>query len=100
MLFNAANVEKYQIKRRKKLRAMMVREGISYIKQKIKYKIDHGYDSYAFTVDRIGYDLGFTYKEFKEPFYSEILPYFQERGFKFDKKNYLEGEGYEMTWSK
>lgn len=98
MLFNAANIEKYQIKKRKQLRAFMIRESIAYIKREVKYQVDHGYDSYSFSVNGLGYNLGFTCKELKEPFYSDILPYFQKRGFKFKEDETLV-EGFTMTWS-
>lgn len=84
MSFNAEKIVKKQARRAKYLKRVMVKKIKQYIKDNINATV-YNYkdkDYYCFAIDSLTWKLNYTYKEFKQPFYDIVVPYFIDKGFK------------------
>lgn len=99
LFFNEKNIVQIQAIKSKQIEKKIVKELKYWIKERIKDTIEYcrGIESYSFSVDRLSSIGNYTYKEFKQPFYNIVVPYFINKGFKVTFDEY---ENCTISWGK
>ena len=99
MRFTAKNIFNKQERITKSIDKAIIRDAKRWIKKNIEYKIAHFKDvrCFSFYVDSCASTINYTYKEFKQPFYDKVIPYFQNKGFKVEVDD---SELCTISWSK
>jgi hypothetical protein len=100
MCFTAKSIFNKQERITNSIDRAIIRDAKRLIKNKIIYKINHSKDvrNVSFFVDNCASALNYTYKEFKQPFYDKVIPYFKDKGFIVEINT--ETEECTISWSK